>query len=104
VIERAEGGAEFDACVAHVRQAPVRRWRGGRYLCLTVDDHDYWLTHAGAAGWIVNRKPSDRAGWDEQPPPTRDRREIVWHDHERGLLSAEQAEQRLRALDDQEQR
>jgi hypothetical protein len=92
------GGDEFVAFVAFVRQAPIRRYRGGRYFCRTVDDHDYWLTHAGSAGWIVNRKPSAAAGWDETPP-TRDRRELLWHDHERGLLTRDQVEKRLLALE-----
>ena len=31
---------------------------------IPVDAHDYWLTHGGDAGSIINRKPSAEAGWD----------------------------------------
>jgi hypothetical protein len=100
LVAARHGGPDFDAFVELVRQAPIRRWRGGRYHCLTVDEHDYWLTHAGAAGWIVNRKPSERAGWDPEPAPTRDPRELIEHDVEREILSRERADERLRALEE----
>jgi hypothetical protein len=100
IVERAAGGPAFSAFVALVRSAPIRRYRGGRYHAFELDGHTYWLTHAGAAGWIVNRKPTERAGWDPEPPPTRDPREIILHDRERWLLTDEQAEQRLRALEE----
>lgn len=96
IIERVEGGPEFSAFVELIRAAPIRRWRGGRYHCLTIDQRDYWITNAGSAGLIVNRKPSDRAGWDEEPPPTRDRRELIEHDVEHGLLGRERADELLR--------
>jgi hypothetical protein len=97
--ESRHGGPEFSAFVAFVRQAPIRRWRGGRYHCLTVDERDYFLTHAGAAGWIINTKPSASAGWDPEPPPTRDRREVVWHDFEHGLISERRRDELLRDLE-----
>jgi hypothetical protein len=98
VVERAERGDEFAAFVAFVRSGPIRRYRRGRYHVVTVDDHDYFLTHAGDAGWIINRKLSAAAGWDEEPPPTHDPREVIWHDVERELITREQAEATLRAL------
>jgi hypothetical protein len=76
----------------------IRRYRGGRYHCATVDGWDYWLTHSGAGGWIVNRKPTAQAGWDAEPPPTRDPRELIWHDVERELISRERADELLRDL------
>ncbi len=60
VVERDHRGEAFDAFVAFVRSGPIRRYRGGRYHCVTVDELDYFLTHAGSDGWIVNRKPSPR--------------------------------------------
>jgi hypothetical protein len=104
IVEARHGGPDFDAFVALIRRAPIRRWHGGRYHALTVDDHDYWLTHAGAAGWLVNRKPTERAGWDPEPPPTRDPRELIEHDVERAILSREQADELLRRLDEEERR
>jgi hypothetical protein len=76
VVEREAGGPEFTDFVSFVRSGPIRRYRGGRYHCVTVDGWDYWLTHAGAGGWIVNRKRNDEAGWDDVPP-TRDPRELI---------------------------
>jgi hypothetical protein len=98
VVERVEGGPSFTSFVALVRSGPIRRYRAGRYHCVTVDEHDYWLTHAGSDGWIINRKPSAEAGWDEEPAPTYGRAEVIWHDIERELISREQAEEMLREL------
>jgi hypothetical protein len=98
VVERVEGGPLFDAFVAFVRRGPIRRYRGGRYFCATVDGYDYWLTHGGDGGWIINRKRSAEADWDPTPPPTRDPRELIWHDVERGLISEAHAEELLRDL------
>jgi hypothetical protein len=39
-----------------------------------------------------------RLAWDDVPP-TRDKRELIWHDLERELISKEQAEELLRGLD-----
>ena len=88
----------FDAFVAFVRTGPIRRYWGGRYFCVTIDEYDYWLTHGGDAGWIVNRKRTDEAGWDAEPPPTRDARELIWHDVERELISRERAEELVSGL------
>ena len=65
---------------------------------ITVEDFDYWLTHGGTGGWIVNRKPTAEAGWDAEPPPTRYRARLIWHDFERELITREQAEELLRGL------
>jgi hypothetical protein len=102
VVERDNAGPEFTAFVAFVRSGPIRRYRGGRYHCVEIDQWAYWLTHAGSDGWIVNRKRSTEAGWDDVPP-TRDRRELIWHDVERELINRERAEELLRELGDQEQ-
>ena len=102
VVERTEGGQPFTAFVALIRSTPIRRWRGGRYHCLTVDEHDYWLTHGAAAGWIVNRKPTDRAGWDREPAPSRDPSEIVWHDFEHALIDEERRDIQLRELENRD--
>jgi hypothetical protein len=104
IVERDEGGPALSAFVALVRSAPIRRYRGGRYHSLELDGFTYFLTHAGAAGWIVNRKPTERAGWDPEPSPTRDRREVVWHDFERGLVDEERRDALLRQLAEREGR
>jgi hypothetical protein len=52
----------------------------------------------------VNRKPTERAGWDPEPSPTRDRREVVWHDFERGLVDEERRDALLRQLAEREGR
>jgi hypothetical protein len=98
VVEKNYRGAEFDSFVAFIRSAPIRRYRGGRYFCAEVDDWTYFLTHAGAAGYIVNRKPTERAGWDPEPPPSHEPAEIIWHDVERGLLTQSAAEKLLADL------
>jgi hypothetical protein len=94
VVERDNAGPGFTAFVTFVRSAPIRRYKGGRYHCVEIDHWTYWLTHAGSDGWIVNRKRSTEAGWDDVPP-TRDRRELIWHDVERELISRERAEELL---------
>jgi hypothetical protein len=98
VVERDHRGEAFSAFVTFVRSGSIRRDKGRRYFCVTVDEWDYFLTHAGAAGWIVNRKPSAEAGWDPEPPPTRDARELIWHDVERELITEARAEELLREL------
>jgi hypothetical protein len=100
VVERDHRGAAFDAFIAFVRSGPIRRYKGGRYHCVTVDEWDYFLTHAGEDGWIVNRKPSNSEGWDPSPPPTRDPRELILHDRERWLITDERAEELLDELGD----
>jgi hypothetical protein len=62
VVERDAGGPQFTDFVAFVRSGPIRKYRGGRYHCVSVDGWDYWLTHAGTDGWIINRKRSAEAG------------------------------------------
>ena len=98
VVERDARGPEFTDFVAFVRSGPIRRYGGGRYHCVTVGGWDYWLTHAGADGWIINRKRSTEAGWDDVPP-TRDKRELIVHDLERELISKERADELLRELE-----
>ena len=98
VVERDAGGEAFSAFVEFVRTGPVRRYRGGRYLCVTVGEWDYWLTHAGPDGWIINRKRTCEAGWDSFPPPSYNSAELIWHDVERELLTREQAEKLLTEL------
>jgi hypothetical protein len=104
LVERVEGGDDFSAFVAFVHGGPIRRYRGGGYHCVTVDDRDYFLTHAGDARWIVNRKPSVEAGWDEEPASTHDPDEVVWHDLERELITSEQTKVKLRTLDLEDKR
>jgi hypothetical protein len=105
VTPRDAGEPEFSRFVELIRSSPIRRWRGGRYHCLSVDDgFDYWVTRAGGAAgfWIVNRKPSERAGWDESPPPTRDPAELVLHDYEHGLIDDERRDALLRDLEERD--
>jgi len=78
VVERDNEGPEFTAFVAFVRSGPIRIYRGGRSHCVEVDDPDYWLTHAGDSGWIVNRKRTADAGWDDVPAhPRRSRADLA---------------------------
>jgi hypothetical protein len=63
--------------VDFVRTGPVRRYRGGRYLSVTVDEWAYWLTHAGPDGWIINRKRTIEAGWHTAPPSSYDPAELI---------------------------
>lgn len=65
----------------------------------TADTSNVLNADAGADGWIVNRKRSAEAGWDDVPP-TRDPRELIWHDVERELIGRERAEELLRDLED----
>jgi hypothetical protein len=101
VVERDNAEPEFTAFVAFVRSGPIRRYRGGRYHCVEVDQWAYWLTHAGSGGGssTANEVPR-RAGNDVAT--SRDRRELIWHDVERELMSRERAEELLRELGDQE--
>ena len=70
VVERVEGGPLFDAFVAFVRTGPIRRFRGGRYFCVTVDEYDYWLTHGGGeAGSSTASAPPTQAGTPSHRPP-----------------------------------
>jgi hypothetical protein len=101
IVERNHRGEAFDAFVAFVRSGPIRRYRGGRYFCLTVEGFDYFLTYAPDAGWLVNRKRTDVAGWDTEPAPTRDPRDLILHDLERQIISREQADVLIRELDHQ---
>ena len=65
IVERKIGGPTFDAFVALIQKGSVRRYRGHDYRSLTVDDYDYWLMASSDSGWIINRKPSTDAGWDD---------------------------------------
>jgi hypothetical protein len=63
VVERDHRGAGFDAFVAFVRSGPIRRYKAGRYHCVTVDEWDYFLTHAGEdAGSSIANRATPRAG------------------------------------------
>jgi hypothetical protein len=66
VVEREVGSPAFDAFVALIQDGRVRRYKGYDYPTVTVDDFDYWLTRGNDSGWIINRKPSAEAGWDEE--------------------------------------
>jgi hypothetical protein len=66
VVEREVGGLAFDAFVARIQDGRVRRYEGYDYPTVPVDDFDYWLTRGNDSGWIINRKPSAEAGWDEE--------------------------------------
>jgi hypothetical protein len=102
IVESRHRGEAFDAFVAFVRTGAIRRYRGGRYHCVTVEGFDYFLTYVPDAGWLVNRKRTEVAGWDPEPPPTSDSRERIWHDAERGLIDRHEAEALIRALDAEE--
>jgi hypothetical protein len=62
VVERDHRGAAFDAFVAFVRSGPIRRYKGGRYHCATVDEWDYFLTRARTAGSSIANRATPRAG------------------------------------------
>ena len=66
VVEGDSGGPAFDDFVALIQAGSVRRYRGHDYRAVTVDDFDYWLMRSNDAGWIINRKPSAEADWDEE--------------------------------------
>jgi hypothetical protein len=42
--------------------------------------------------------PAPRPAGNEEPAPTYDRAEVIWHDVERELISREQAEEMLHEL------
>ena len=64
VVQRDDGGELFDGFLAYLKQHGTYRSFGGRpYLYVSVDGLDYWTTFAKGAGYIINRKPSDAAGW-----------------------------------------
>ena len=68
VVQRDDGGELFDGFLAYLKQHGTHRNYGGYpYLYVSVDGFDYWTTFADGAGYIVNRKPSDAAGWDPEP-------------------------------------
>ena len=48
VVERENRGKAFEDFVVFVRSGPIRRYRGGRYHCVTVDGWDYVWTLGGA--------------------------------------------------------
>jgi hypothetical protein len=63
VAEREEAGPLFDRFVAFVRSGPIRRCRGGRYHCVTVDEWDYWLTHAGGRSAFGVTSLGNKSSW-----------------------------------------
>ena len=66
IVERKHGGPEFTAFVSHVlAHGKVGLFRGYPYRYVEVDESTYWLTRGEGAGYIVNRKPTVDAGWDE---------------------------------------
>jgi hypothetical protein len=102
IVQRDYRGEAFDAFVAFVRSGPIRRYKGGgRYFFVTVEGFDYFLTYAPDAGWLVNRKRTEAAGWDPEPPPTRDPRELILHDLEREVITRERADVLIRELGQQ---
>jgi hypothetical protein len=67
VVQKANDGPLFDGFLAYLNASEtVRRYKGRPYRYVTVDDHDYWTTFAPGAGYIINRKPSGEAGWDDE--------------------------------------
>ena len=66
VVERDNAGDEYTAFVALIAGGELRFYLGYPYHHVSVDGWDYWLTWAEDAGSIINRKPSDEAGWDDQ--------------------------------------
>ena len=66
IVERVHGGPEFDAFVQAIKEEGGKRlYRGWRYRMIVVGAYTYWLTWAGGAGRVINRKPTDEAGWDD---------------------------------------
>jgi hypothetical protein len=47
-----------------LRYAHVRRWHGQPFRTISLDGWDYWDIDP-----VVNRKPTEFAGWDGDPPP-----------------------------------
>jgi hypothetical protein len=47
-----------------LQHSHVRRWHGQPYRTITLDGWDYWDIEP-----VINRKPSEFAGWDGDPPP-----------------------------------
>jgi len=43
-----------------------RRWHGRRYRSIDLDGYSYWIIEDGT---VINRKPADDAGWDDEPQP-----------------------------------
>ncbi len=66
IVERKHAGPELTAFVEHVQaHGKVRRYKGYPYRYVEIDEFTYWLTRAEDAGWIINRKLTTEAGWDE---------------------------------------
>ena len=66
IVEKKHGGPEFSEFVEFVKQrGKVGRFRGYPYRYVEIDLFTYWLTFGRDAGWIINRKPTLEAGWDE---------------------------------------
>ena len=62
---RAAGlGAGHEALFELIRDHHVvRRWHGHPYRSIDLDGFSYWIMDDGT---VINRKPADRAGWDDQ--------------------------------------
>ena len=66
IVEKKHGGPEFTAFVRHVlTHGKVGLFRGYPYRYVEIDEFTYWLTRAEDAGYIVNRKLTVDAGWDD---------------------------------------
>ena len=64
--ERAGRGDALRAFVAFLKDTGTdAKYGGHRYRYVEVDGFTYWLTWAKGARYIVNRKPTSEAGWDE---------------------------------------
>lgn len=43
----------------------LRRWHGRAYRSIDLDGFSYWIMEDGT---VINRKPVERAGWDDEHP------------------------------------
>ena len=99
IVQRESGGPEFEAFVRAVKELGSRRRYGGhRYWTIAVDDMTYWLTFGGGAGYIINRKPTAEAGWDDVAPERRAALADLARGISMGLVDDEEAARQLEEI------